>query len=160
MMSQFMVNYGKEDEAAAKEITNATETATEEAGSDQVEGGGDDEEGEHGEQRQIGKIARLREPVAIHADGGALDDLEGFLSGPQPLEPVRLRLLVPLPFAEAESRLAPGFRRERAMVRYQANLSRRPAHSILRQSPAAPHPFPEFRSSAAPADRRARRPWR
>lgn len=55
--AQAMVNYGKEDEAAAKEITNATETATEEAGSDQVEGGGEDSD-EEGSDEEGGGISK------------------------------------------------------------------------------------------------------
>jgi hypothetical protein len=69
------------------------------------DGGRDDEEGEEGHQREIGKVARVDEPIRIDADGNPLHYLKGAGAG------LHLRILLAEPGSSLSEPLAPGFGR-------------------------------------------------
>ncbi len=74
--AQAIVNYGKEDAAASKEIEAAADEAQDEAGSDKVEGTGDDEEeteeGSEGAGASISKKDILSKAKDVAGDAGEL----------------------------------------------------------------------------------------
>jgi len=74
--AQAIVNYGKNDDAAANQIDSATQKATDAAGSDKIEGTGDDEEetkeGSEGKGASISKKDILSKAKDVAGDAGEL----------------------------------------------------------------------------------------